>query len=121
VRVQISNTQSKSSKRKTFDCFCYIVECADGTFYTGWTTDLKRRVAAHNAGRGSRYTRLRRPVKLVYFEHQPNRSEAMRREVKIKRMSRSAKLRLVARRVSHSDTQPPTSDSDPRLVCHTAF
>ncbi len=69
-----------------------MVECADGTLYTGWTTDLRRRVAAHNAGRGSQYTRLRRPVKLVYFENLPNRSEAMRREAQIKRMKRSAKL-----------------------------
>jgi putative endonuclease len=77
-------------------CYCYIVECADGTFYTGWTIDLNRRVAAHNAGRGSRYTRLRRPVKLVYFERLPNRSDAMRREVQIKRMSRRAKLARIS-------------------------
>jgi putative endonuclease len=69
-----------------------MVECADGTLYTGWTTNLRQRVAAHNAGRGSRYTRMHRPVKLVYFEHLPNRSEAMRREAQIKRMKRSAKL-----------------------------
>ncbi len=69
-----------------------MVECADGTLYTGWTTDLRRRVAAHNAGRGSQYTRMHRPVKLVYFEHLPNRAEAMRREAAIKRMKRSAKL-----------------------------
>lgn len=77
-------------------CYCYIVECADGTFYTGWTTDLEQRVADHNAGRGSRYTRLRRPVKLVYFEHLSNRSEAMRREAQIKRMGRRAKLDRIA-------------------------
>jgi putative endonuclease len=53
-------------------------------------------VAAHNAGRGSRYTRLRRPVKLVYFEHLPNRSEAMRREAQIKRMNRNAKLAKIS-------------------------
>jgi len=73
-----------------------MVECADGTLYTGWTTDLRRRVAAHNAGRGSRYTRMHRPVKLVYFEHLPNRSEAMRREAQIKRMKRSAKLSQIS-------------------------
>ena len=75
-------------------CYCYIVECADGTLYTGWTTHLERRVKEHNAGHGSRYTRLRRPVKLVYSEELPNRSEAMRREAKIKRMSHVAKLAL---------------------------
>ena len=58
-------------------------------------------MAAHNAGRGSRYTRLRRPVKLVYFEHLPNRSEAMRREVQIKRMKRSAKLRIIKSQISN--------------------
>jgi putative endonuclease len=75
-------------------CYCYIVECADGTLYTGWTTNLEQRVKAHNAGRGGRYTRLHRPVTLVYFECLPNRSEAMRRETQIKRMKRNAKLAL---------------------------
>ncbi len=77
-------------------CFCYIVECADGTFYTGWTTNLERRVAAHNAGRGSRYTRQHRPVTLVYFESLPTRAEAMRREIQIKRMSRQAKQNKIS-------------------------
>jgi len=88
-KPKIHNPQSK-------ECYCYMVECADGTLYTGWTTDLRRRVAAHNAGRGSRYTRMHRPVKLVYFEHLPNRSEAMRREAQIKRMKRSAKLAQIS-------------------------
>ena len=78
-------------------CYCYIVECSDGSFYTGWTTNLEKRVAAHNAGRGSRYTRLRRPVRLVYFENLPNRSEAMRREAQIKRMKRAAKLAKISK------------------------
>src|SRR5512137_1510333 len=80
------NPESKISHQKSQECYCYMVECADGTLYTGWTTDLRRRVAAHNAGRGSQYTRMHRPVKLVYFEHLPNRAEAMRREAQIKRM-----------------------------------
>ena len=82
--------------QESSECYCYVVECSDGTFYTGWTTDLERRVAAHNAGRGSRYTRQRRPVKLVYFENLPNRAEAMRREAQIKRMSRQAKLKKIS-------------------------
>ena len=86
------NPKSKIRNPQSQECYCYMVECADGTLYTGWTTDLRRRVAAHNAGRGSRYTRMHRPVKLVYFEHLPNRAEAMRREAQIKRMKRSAKL-----------------------------
>ena len=76
-------------------CYCYIVECADGSFYTGWTTDLERRVKTHNAGRGARYTRMRRPVKLVYQEHQPNRSSAMKRERAIKTMTRERKQKLI--------------------------
>jgi len=90
------NPKSKIGNQKSQECYCYMVECADGTLYTGWTTDLRRRVAAHNAGRGSRYTRMHRPVKLVYFEHLPNRSEAMRREAQIKRMKRSAKLSQIS-------------------------
>lgn len=77
--------------------FVYIVECSDGTFYTGWTTDLDRRVKTHNAGRGAAYTRMRRPVRLVYWEEQPDRGTAMRREVAIKHMSRARKLALIQR------------------------
>ena len=88
--------ESEIRTRKSGGCFCYIVECADGTFYTGWTTDLERRVAAHNAGRGSRYTRQRRPVRLVYFENLSSRAEAMRREIQIKHMSRSAKQKQIS-------------------------
>jgi putative endonuclease len=75
--------------------YCYILECADGTFYTGWTTDVERRVKVHNAGRGSRYTRLRRPVKLVYTESLPNRSVAQKRELAIKRLPRLKKIKLI--------------------------
>lgn len=76
-------------------CFCYILECFDGTYYTGWTTDPERRLCQHNRGRGARYTRSRRPVRLVYVEEQLDRSCAMRREVKIKRMSRKVKGKLI--------------------------
>lgn len=78
-------------------CYCYIVECADGTYYTGWTTDPERRVKMHNAGRGARYTRMRRPVKLVYLEEQPDRTTAMKRERAIKTLSREKKMKLVQR------------------------
>ena len=77
-------------------CYCYIVECADGTLYTGWTTDPKRRVTMHNRGLGARYTRMRGPVKLVYVEEQPDRRSAMKRERAIKRMTRSQKIGLMA-------------------------
>jgi putative endonuclease len=71
------------------------VECADGTFYTGWTTDPERRVAQHNKGIGAKYTSTRRPVKLVYLETHPNRTEAMKRELAIKKMKRLQKNKLV--------------------------
>ena len=77
------------------DYFCYMVECADGSLYTGWTTDPLRREHQHNQGRGSRYTRQRRPVRLVYVETQPDRSEAMKREIAIKRLSRAKKIALI--------------------------
>jgi putative endonuclease len=75
--------------------FVYIVECADGTLYTGWTTDIERRLKAHNAGRGARYTRQRGPVRLVYVETHSDRSTAMKRERQIKHMSRAEKLKLI--------------------------
>lgn len=75
--------------------FCYILECADGTYYTGWTTDPPRRERQHNAGRGAKYTRTRRPVKLVYAEEFPSRAEAMKRERAIKTMRRERKMMLV--------------------------
>jgi putative endonuclease len=76
-------------------CYCYMLECADGSFYTGWTTDPVRRTKAHNAGRGARYTRSRRPVRLVFVELEETRSAAMKRERNIKTMPRSIKQRLI--------------------------
>jgi putative endonuclease len=73
---------------------CYIVECADGTLYTGWTADVVRRLRDHNAGRGGRYTRARRPVQLIYTEPQPDARSARQREVALKRLRRAAKLAL---------------------------
>ena len=75
-------------------CFCYILECADGTYYTGWTTDPKRRERQHNLGRGARYTRVRCPVKLVYIEEQPDRTTAMRRERRLKQLKHDQKRAL---------------------------
>lgn len=75
--------------------YVYIVECADQTLYTGWTTDVARRVKTHNAGRGAKYTQQRGPVRLVYVEEQPDRPAAMKRELQIKRMSRAGKLKLI--------------------------
>ncbi len=75
--------------------YCYIVECADGTYYTGWSTDPARRAKAHNSGKGARYTRTRRPVRLVYTEAQPDKSTALKRERAIKTMTRQQKEKLV--------------------------
>ena len=75
--------------------FVYMVACNDGTLYTGWTTDVEARIAAHNAGRGSRYCKQRRPVRLVYQEELPDRSAAQRREMAIKRLKRRKKLELI--------------------------
>lgn len=75
--------------------YCYILECADGSFYTGWTTDPVRREKQHNRGTGAAYTRMHRPVRLVYVEPQASRSEAMRRERAIKRLTHLKKEALV--------------------------
>ena len=75
--------------------YTYIVECADGTLYCGWTNDLDKRIADHNAGKGAKYTKPRIPVKLVYCETADTKEEAMSREWHIKRLSRKEKLRLI--------------------------
>ena len=81
-------------------CYRYIVECADGTYYTGWAVDPEKRVAVHNKGRGARYTRMRGPVKLVYVEELPDRKSAMKREIAIKRLTRDSKGKLIRTQVN---------------------
>jgi putative endonuclease len=80
----------------TGDHHVYVLECADGSLYTGYTTDVERRVAEHDAGEGAKYTRGRTPVELVHTESFDSRSAATRREHEIKALSRAAKERLVA-------------------------
>lgn len=75
--------------------YTYILSCADGSLYTGWTNDLEKRLAAHNAGKGGKYTRSHRPVTLAYYEEFPTKEEAMRREAAIKNLPRSEKLKLI--------------------------
>lgn len=75
--------------------FVYIVQCADGTFYTGFSTDVQKRVARHNEGRGAKYTRSRRPVTLVYKQQRMNAHSAKAEECAIKRLSRADKQRLI--------------------------
>ena len=74
--------------------YCYLVECANGAYYAGWTLDPLRRVRQHNAGRGARYTRLNSPVRLVYVELVPDRATALKRELQIKRLGHSGKQKL---------------------------
>ena len=86
------------------DCHVYILECSDGSLYTGYTTDLERRVTEHDAGEGAKYTRGRTPVELVHAESFDSRSAAMHREYEIKELSRAGKERLV------EDDAPGTPD-----------
>ena len=76
--------------------YTYIVRCADESLYTGWTTDLEKRIRIHNRGKGAKYTRTRLPVHLVYFEVFSTKEEAMRREAAIKKLSRKEKEKLAA-------------------------
>lgn len=75
--------------------YTYILKCADGSLYCGWTNNLEKRVSAHNAGTASKYTRTRRPVELAYFEQFETKQEAMSREYHIKRLTREEKLKLI--------------------------
>lgn len=75
--------------------YTYILKCSDQTLYTGWTNNLEKRLAAHNAGKGAKYTNSRRPVEIVYFETFSTKEDAMRREYAIKKLSRKEKLKLI--------------------------
>ncbi|HEY4811686.1 MAG TPA: GIY-YIG nuclease family protein [Solirubrobacteraceae bacterium] len=79
-----------------FDAWVYMLRCADGSLYTGWSTDVQRRLARHRAGTASRYTASRLPVELALALPMPDRSAAMREEARIKRLDRAAKLELIA-------------------------
>lgn len=75
--------------------YVYIVECSDGTFYTGWTNNLEKRIEMHSNGTGAKYTRGRGPVKLVYNEQFEDKRDAMKREYEIKQMTRQEKILLI--------------------------
>ena len=77
--------------------FVYLLRCSDNSLYCGWTTDLEKRIEAHNSGRGAKYTKSRRPVELVYYEECESKSAAMKREWFIKhKMTREEKLKLIS-------------------------
>ncbi|AKC77159.1 GIY-YIG nuclease family protein [Staphylococcus sp. EG-SA-6] len=78
--------------------YVYIVKCKDNSLYTGYTTNVEARIATHNAGKGAKYTKTRRPVVLVYQEMFSSKSEAMRREYEIKTFSRQQKLKMIEER-----------------------
>ncbi len=84
-----------TSPEAPLPCYTYMVRCNDGTLYTGWTNDLKKRLAAHNSGRGAKYTAARRPVTLVYAEQHEDRNRAMQREYTIKHLTRQEKENLI--------------------------
>ena len=79
-------------------CYTYMVECNDGSLYTGWTKDLERRLRAHNARKCAKYTKSRTPVKLVYYEHFDTKEEAMRREYEVKELTRKEKIALIGKK-----------------------
>ncbi|NVK24133.1 MAG: GIY-YIG nuclease family protein [Gammaproteobacteria bacterium] len=76
--------------------YVYVLRCADDSLYTGITTDKERRLTQHNAGKAAKYTRVRTPVEMVYSESASDRSEATKREMAIKKLSRSQKLKLIS-------------------------
>ena len=76
--------------------YVYIAKCSDGTYYTGYTNDLEKRLLAHNTGKGAKYTKSRCPVELVYYETFDTKEEAMRREYAVKQLSRIKKIQLIS-------------------------
>ena len=83
--------------------YTYIVQCGDGSLYTGWTNNIEKRISDHNNGKGAKYTKTRLPVALVYYEEFSTKEEAMRREWEIKQMSRKEKKRLVLSQTPDTD------------------
>lgn len=82
-------------EKEKYAAYTYMVECSDGTLYTGWTNDLEKRMKSHNLGTGAKYTRSRLPVRLVYYEAFISKKEAMKREYAIKQLSKKDKLSLI--------------------------
>lgn len=78
--------------------YTYILECKDGSYYTGWTNNLEKRIKDHNDGKGAKYTKPRRPVVLAYYETFETKEDAMRREYAIKRMTRAEKEKLITKK-----------------------
>ena len=92
--MDINKTEIKNDSANRH--FVYIIKCSDGTFYTGYTIDIDRRIKEHNSGEGAKYTRGRTPVKLIYKESYNSRSNAQKREYEIKQLPRSKKEELIS-------------------------
>lgn len=90
----IGNSFRKDNAFSKLSNYTYILRCSDGTYYCGWTNNLPKRLKAHNLGQGAKYTRVRLPVELVYFEEFDNKILAMKREAQIKKMKRSQKREI---------------------------
>ncbi len=86
----------EKTERKTKKAYMYVVECSDGTLYTGYTTDIQHRIKTHNAGKGAKYTRSRLPVKLIYQESFDSKESAMSAESYFKQKTRKQKLEYIA-------------------------
>ena len=91
--------------KQTGICYTYIIQCSDGTLYTGWTNDIEKRILTHNARKGAKYTRSRTPVKLVYLEESDTKRQAMQREAQIKRLNRYEKEQLIKSRANGITTE----------------
>jgi len=88
-------SRAGGGQREASGWVLYVVECADGSYYTGITKDVEKRIETHNSGKGSKYTAVHRPVKLIFQEPQADYSAALRREYQIKRLPKSRKVRFV--------------------------
>ena len=75
--------------------YVYVLRCGDGSLYTGWTNDLEQRLAAHQSGKGAKYTRGRLPIEMVYFEEMPDKSAALKRENELKKLKKAEKELLI--------------------------
>lgn len=93
--VRKSPNKKGATSQKQMYAYTYIVECGDGSLYTGWTNHLEERMRSHNEGKGAKYTRSRLPVRLVHYEKFATKQEAMKREYTIKQLARKDKLMLI--------------------------
>ena len=91
-----NTTEKNNNKGRKQLNYTYILECKDGTYYTGWTNNLEKRIKDHNEGKGAKYTKARLPVSLIYHEEFQTKEEAMRREYAIKHMTRTEKTKLIS-------------------------